>query len=134
MSNTTDNLFLKLTAPGISTLRPYIPGKPVCELERELGITDSVKLASNENPLGPSPMAKAAVAGLLDELARYPDGGGFELRGALAERHGVEPETVTLGNGSNDVLDLIARTFLAPAMRPCSLSMPLRYIQSAPKR
>jgi len=114
MQKTTDNPFLKYAAPGISGLQPYVPGKPVSELERELGICDSVKLASNENPLGASPKAKAAVADLLDELARYPDGGGFELRTALAEFHGTEAEAVTLGNGSNDVLDLIARTFLAP--------------------
>jgi len=114
MQKTTDNPFLKCAAPGISGLHPYIPGKPISELEREFGISDSVKLASNENPLGASPKAKAAVAGLLDELARYPDGGGFELRTALAEFHGTEADAVTLGNGSNDVLDLIARTFLAP--------------------
>jgi len=109
-----DNPFLKYAAPGISGLHPYIPGKPISELEREFGICNSVKLASNENPLGASPKAKVAVAGLLDELARYPDGGGFDLRTALAEFHNIEAEAVTLGNGSNDVLDLIARTFLAP--------------------
>jgi len=116
MQKITDNPFLKYAAPGISGLHPYIPGKPISELERELGICDSVKLASNENPLGASPKAKTAVAALLDELARYPDGGGFELRTALAEFHGSEAEAVTLGNGSNDVLDLIARTFLAPGV------------------
>ncbi len=114
MQKITDNPFLKYAAPGISGLHPYIPGKPISELEREFGICDSVKLASNENPLGASPKAKAAVAALLDELARYPDGGGFELRTALAKFHSIEAEAVTLGNGSNDVLDLIARTFLAP--------------------
>ncbi|HEC16371.1 MAG TPA: histidinol-phosphate transaminase [Sedimenticola sp.] len=108
------NRFIEFTAPGIAGLRPYVPGKPVSELERELGITDSIKLASNENPLGPGPRARAAVAGLLDDLARYPDGGGFELRNALAAFHGTEAGSITLGNGSNDVLDLIARTFLAP--------------------
>ncbi len=113
MQKTAENLFLKQAAPGISGLHPYLPGKPISELERELGICDSVKLASNENPLGASPKARAAVAGLLDELARYPDGGGFELRTALAEFHGTEAGAITLGNGSNDVLDLIARTFLA---------------------
>jgi len=91
-----------------------MPGKPVSELERELGIRDSIKLASNENPLGPSPKARAAVAELLAELARYPDGGGFELRDALAHHHGVSPDMITLGNGSNDILDLIARCFLSP--------------------
>lgn len=108
------NRFLNQTAPGIPGLQPYIPGKPVSELERELGIRDSVKLASNENPLGPSPKVRAAITAQLDELARYPDGGGYELRNALARHHGVAAEMITLGNGSNDVLDLIARTFLAP--------------------
>ena len=108
------NRFLSLAAPGIAHLSPYVPGKPVSELERELGIRDSVKLASNENPLGCSPLARAAIQQELDEVARYPDGGGFQLRQALAERHGVDPASITLGNGSNDVLDMIARVFLGP--------------------
>jgi histidinol-phosphate aminotransferase len=108
------NPFLQLCAPGIAQLKPYSPGKPTSELERELGVADSIKLASNENPLGPSPLAIQAAAAQLGALARYPDGGGFELRQALARRHGVAPEAITLGNGSNDVLDLVARTFLAP--------------------
>lgn len=109
-----ENPFLKLTAPGLPGLHPYVPGKPISELERELGIRDSVKLASNENPLGPGAKARTAAAGALSDLGRYPDGGGFELRRVLAERHGVDPSAITLGNGSNDVLDLIARTFLQP--------------------
>ncbi len=109
-----ENRFLRLAAPGIAGLRPYVPGKPVSELERELGIGDAVKLASNENPLGPGERAREAIASLLGELARYPDGGGYELRGLLAEHHGIDAACITLGNGSNDVLDLIARTFLAP--------------------
>lgn len=113
MSN-SDNPFLALAAPGIAGLTPYVPGKPVSELERELGITDSVKLASNENPLGPGALARTAIATELGELGRYPDGGGFELRRVLGEHHGVEPNRITLGNGSNDVLDLIARVFLQP--------------------
>ncbi len=108
------NQFLSVTAQGIPGLNPYVPGKPISELERELGITGSVKLASNENPLGCSEMAKAAVRGELDEVARYPDGGGFALRAALAEKHGVDAACITLGNGSNDVLDMIARVFLEP--------------------
>jgi histidinol-phosphate aminotransferase len=110
----SDNPFLALTAPGIPGLTPYRPGKPISELERELGISDSIKLASNENPLGPSPKVAAAIAAALPELGRYPDGAGFALRGVLAERHGVSPEAITLGNGSNDCLDMIARTFLQP--------------------
>jgi histidinol-phosphate aminotransferase len=107
---------LDIAAPGIAGLRPYIPGKPISELERELGITGSIKLASNENPLGPSPKAVAAAQAALAELARYPDGGGFELRAALAERHDVDRNRITLGNGSNDVLDMIARVFLHPCV------------------
>ncbi len=108
------NRFLSLAAPGSANLKPYVPGKPVSELERELGITDSVKLASNENPLGCSERAIAAIQGELSEVARYPDGGGFQLRNALAEKHAVDPACITLGNGSNDVLDMIARVFLGP--------------------
>ncbi|MEI6415339.1 MAG: histidinol-phosphate transaminase [Pseudomonadota bacterium] len=103
-----------LVAPGIPGLSPYLPGKPISELERELGISGAIKLASNENPLGPSPQAVAAMTQALAEVARYPDGGGFALRHALAARHGVDDSCVTLGNGSNDVLDLVARTFLQP--------------------
>lgn len=109
-----DNPYLPLTAPGLPGLTPYVPGKPVSELERELGIRDSLKLASNENPLGPGSAARVAAAASLADLGRYPDGGGFELRGVLAEHHGVAPAAITLGNGSNDVLDLVARTFLQP--------------------
>ncbi len=107
------NRFIDLTAPGIAGLYPYIPGKPISELERELGISHSIKLASNENPLGPSVKAKAVIHGQLDDLALYPDGGGFALSHALAERHAVDPACITLGNGSNDVLDMIARVFLS---------------------
>jgi histidinol-phosphate aminotransferase len=110
----SDNHFLALAAPGIAGLTPYVPGKPVSELERELGISGSIKLASNENPLGPGPLARVAIAACLNELGRYPDGGGFELRRALAEHLGVSPQSITLGNGSNDVLDLVARVFLQP--------------------
>src|SRR5690606_12939260 len=93
---------------------PYIPGKPMSELEREYGIRDAIKLASNENPLGPSPAAVAAMKTALPEVGLYPDGGGFELRGALARHLGCRPEQITLGNGSNDVLVLLAETFLTP--------------------
>ncbi|MGQ9659710.1 MAG: histidinol-phosphate transaminase [Thermochromatium sp.] len=109
-----ENPFLALAAPWIAGLMPYVPGKPVSELERELGIRDSVKLASNENPLGPGLRAREAIENTLAELGRYPDGGGFELRRALAEFHDLPVTAVTLGNGSNDVLDLVARVFLQP--------------------
>lgn len=113
---TPDNPFLELTAPGIAGLTPYVPGKPVLELERELGISGSIKLASNENPLGPGPLARRAIVGGLNEIGRYPDGGGFDLRRVLAKHHGLAPECVTLGNGSNDALDLVARVFLQPGV------------------
>ena len=107
------NRFLDLCAPGIPGLNPYIPGKPISELERELGISQSIKLASNENPLGPCKQAKAVIHGQLDELALYPDGSAFALSRALAEKHDVDADAITLGNGSNDVLDMIARVFLS---------------------
>jgi histidinol-phosphate aminotransferase len=116
MAKASSYPFLDLTAPGIPALTPYVPGKPLSELERELGIQDSVKLASNENPLGPSPHVLQALDGQLADLARYPDGNGFALRQALARRLDVSPAAITLGNGSNDVLDIIARTFLYPGM------------------
>lgn len=99
----------------ISALRPYIPGKPIEELERELGIKNSIKLASNENPAGPSPAAvRAITAGLKKTLNRYPDGNGYYLKNALAEKLSVKPEEIIIGNGSNELLDIAVRTFLAP--------------------
>lgn len=98
----------------IASLMPYVPGKPVEELERELGITRAVKLASNENPRGPSPKAVASIAETAATLNRYPDGGAQKLRAALAHRWKVEPDQVILGNGSDEVLGLLARAFLGP--------------------
>lgn len=109
-----NNRFIHLASPGITDLKPYVPGKPISELERELGIRNSIKLASNENPLGPSAKVRAAIEAELADITRYPDGGGFTLRQAIAQRHGVSAAQVTLGNGSNDILDLIARVFLRP--------------------
>ena len=106
------NRFLRQAAPGLASLQPYVPGKPLSELERELGITGSIKLASNENPLGPSPHVRAALEAQIADLTRYPDGSAFELRRVLAARHGVDTSCVTVGNGSNDVLDMVARVFL----------------------
>ncbi len=106
-------------APGyIQAIAPYQPGKPTSELARELGLEEStiVKLASNENPLGVSPKAARAIRAVLDGLARYPDGNGFELKRALSRRFGVDPENIVLGNGSNDVLELAARSFLTPGL------------------
>jgi len=109
-----NNRFIDLAAPGISHLQPYVPGKPVAELERELGISNSIKLASNENPRGPGPRVLEAIQTELAELTRYPDGAAYALRLALAQRHDVPPDCITIGNGSNDVLDMIARVFLRP--------------------
>ena len=100
--------------PGIASLNPYQPGKPIEELTRELGITDAIKLASNENPRGPGPRTLEALKGPLETLSRYPDGGGYRLKQALARHLGVAPAQLTLGNGSNDVLDLAARIALTP--------------------
>ena len=85
-------------------IAPYEPGKPIEELERELGIANAIKLASNENPLPPSDRVQKAIAAALAALNRYPDGGGFYLRQALAKRHGVGPDQVLLGNGSNELI------------------------------
>jgi len=101
-------------APGIASLKPYQPGKPIEELTRELGIRDAIKLASNENPRGPGPLTVQAVQGALGALSRYPDGGGFRLKQALSEYLGVNADQLTLGNGSNDVLDLAARISMTP--------------------
>ncbi len=104
-------------APGyVRAIAPYQPGKPIAELAREMGLNevDIVKLASNENPLGPSPLALAAIQECLPELARYPDGNGFTLKSAIATKYGVKPEQIVLGNGSNDVLEFAARAFLKP--------------------
>ena len=106
--------FLSLAAPGVRTLQPYQSGKPESELRREYGLSDIVKLASNENPLGPSPRALTAVRDALSGLARYPDGNGFELKAALSAKLGIPTAALTLGNGSNDVLALAARAFLTP--------------------
>jgi histidinol-phosphate aminotransferase len=107
--------FLGQARRGVQGLAAYQPGKPVDELQRELGLTRVVKLASNENPLGPSPKALAAMQLALAnplELGRYPDGSGFRLKQAIAQRFSCAIDTITLGNGSNDLLDIITRVFL----------------------
>lgn len=102
----------------VRAIAPYQPGKPTAELARELGLDEAgiVKLASNENPLGVSPRALEAIKALLEGLARYPDGNGYELKQALARKFGVGVDGIVLGNGSNDVLELAARAFLAPGL------------------
>jgi histidinol-phosphate aminotransferase len=105
----------RLAVPAVRELSPYQPGKPISELERELGIRDIVKLASNENPYGPSPQALRAMHAALDDVRLYPDGAAHELKLALAAHLGVDASCLTLGNGSNDLLVLLAEAFLTPA-------------------
>src|SRR5204863_7853127 len=95
-------------------IAPYEPGKPTEELERELGIHDAIKLASNENPLAPADRVQQAIIAALPHLNRYPDGSGYYLRQALAKKHDVTPDQVILGNGSNELIELIVRSFLRP--------------------
>lgn len=99
---------------GIEQLKPYVTGKPMSELQRELGLSDIVKLASNENPLGCSPQVKQAILAELDQIGRYPDGGGFILKQQISQQFNVDASQITLGNGSNDILEMVARTFVAP--------------------
>jgi len=96
----------------IRALAPYPPGKPIEELEREYGIFGSIKLASNENPLGPSPKAVAAITAALGNLHRYPDGNCFYLKGAVAKKLGISPDALIFGNGSNEIIELAVRTFM----------------------
>ena len=95
-------------------IAPYEPGKPIEELERELGISDVIKLASNENPLAPSDRVMKAMHAALTHINRYPDGSGYYLRQAIARRHGLSSDHVILGNGSNDLIELMVRAFLRP--------------------
>ncbi len=106
--------FHRLAAPGVRSLYPYVPGKPMTELAREYGVGDCIKLASNENPLGPPPESLSAIRAALPELALYPDGSAFELKQGLADRLAVSPDQITIGNGSNELLSIIAETFLTP--------------------
>ncbi|WP_339878747.1 histidinol-phosphate transaminase [Pseudidiomarina gelatinasegens] len=108
----TDFNAKELANLGVRTLSPYQAGKPIEEVERELGIKNIIKLASNENPLGLSEKVKQALQDALQGLARYPDANGFYLKTKLAEKFGVNTNQITLGNGSNDVLELLARTFV----------------------
>jgi histidinol-phosphate aminotransferase len=107
------NTFLELALAGVQQLVPYVPGKPVEELQRELGLSEIVKLASNENPLGISAKAAAAIQASLSELTRYPDGSGFTLKSALSAKWTVAPEQITLGNGSSEILELVMRSFVS---------------------
>jgi histidinol-phosphate aminotransferase len=101
--------------PWVQKLQPYVPGKPIEELERELGIANAVKLASNENPLGPSPRAVEAIWNAAERVHRYPDGACFRLREALSTRLGVAPEQLVFGTGCDEILELLAKCFLGPS-------------------
>ncbi|HKX38937.1 MAG TPA: histidinol-phosphate transaminase [Burkholderiales bacterium] len=106
----------ELSPSYVRSLAPYQPGKPISELAREMGLDEAsiVKLASNENPRGIGPRTRAAIEGAIGEIARYPDGNGFELKQKLSARYGVDMGSIVLGNGSNDVLELVASAFLGP--------------------
>ena len=106
----------ELSPSYVRSIAPYQPGKPISELARELGLKEEgiVKLASNENPRGIGPRTRAAIDAALAEVARYPDGNGYELKLALSRRYGVDMGGIVLGNGSNDVLELVALAFLGP--------------------
>lgn len=108
----------ELAPSYVRAISPYQPGKPVSELAREMGLEEAaiIKLASNENPLGMSPRGKAAALAATAEISRYPDGNGFALKQALVRRFGVAMDNIVLGNGSNDVLDMAVRAFLAPGL------------------
>src|SRR5438034_2713445 len=103
-----------LLQPALAELVPYEPGKPVEEVQRELGLERVVKLASNEGPFGPFPAARRALERSVDELNRYPDGGAYRLRAALAERHAVGFEEIALGAGADGVVDCLAQAVLEP--------------------
>ena len=106
---------MKLKIPDyMSAIKPYVPGKPIDAVQREYGIKDSIKLASNENPLGPSPMAVEAIRQALDELHRYPDAGGYHLTRAISEKFHIDPASIVLGNGSDDIIALLTGVLLRP--------------------
>ncbi len=109
----TTNIY-SLAVEGVQKLIPYKAGKPIEELERELGISNIIKLASNENPLGIGEKARAAIQNAIADLALYPDGSGFDLKNALAKKYALTSEQITLGNGSNEILELVARAFVTP--------------------
>ncbi len=111
----TDPIYA-LTASGINQLVPYVAGKPIDELQRELGLSHIIKLASNENPLGAGKKVLQAIQNALPKLTLYPDGNGFDLKKALSTKFGVDSSQITLGNGSNELLELVARAFLTPGL------------------
>ncbi|MFH0824791.1 MAG: histidinol-phosphate transaminase [Pseudomonadota bacterium] len=114
MSNGRPDWADRAVAPHILSIPSYVPGKPIAELQRELGISGAVKMASNENPLGPSPMALRALESCLGAMHVYPESSGPDLRAAIAARHGVSPASVILGNGSDEIMLLAAHIFVRP--------------------
>ncbi|HDH58291.1 MAG TPA: histidinol-phosphate transaminase [Bacteroidetes bacterium] len=105
---------MDLARPILSEIRPYVPGKPISEVAREYGVDDIVKLASNENPLGPSPLAMEALKEAISSLNLYPDAGSFSLRGKLSRLHDYPADGIILGNGSAEIVELICEAFLEP--------------------
>ena len=103
-----------LVADHIARIRPFVPGRPISAVKRELGLSQVVKLASNESPLGPSPRAKAALNHAMDDLSRYPDAGHFDLRAALAAHTGMDPKSIAPGNGTTELITLLVRAFVLP--------------------
>jgi len=108
--------YTELAPAYVRAIAPYLPGKPISEVARELGLKESdiIKLASNENPLGTGEKAKAAMLKAMQEVHLYPDGAGFELKQAIAKKFGVATDSIVIGNGSNDLLDYLAMAYLAP--------------------
>ncbi|MGE5557601.1 MAG: histidinol-phosphate transaminase [Bacillota bacterium] len=106
--------YQQIARPQLAAIKPYVPGKPIEEVQRELGITDVIKLASNENPLGPCPEAREAIKKAADKVSLYPDGNVYYLKNALAERLGVEAKNIMVGNGSDEILELLGHAFLTP--------------------
>lgn len=111
---TKPNRFEVMATPGVKSLHPYQPGKPIEELQREYGVSNVIKLASNENPLGPSAKVIEVLSREFEELARYPDGNGFNLKQMLSEKHNISMNRITLGNGSSDPLEFVVRVFTQP--------------------
>lgn len=105
--------FCDLAVPGVTDLAPYVPGKPIEELQRQYGLKEVIKLASNESPIGPSQAVQAAIARNVAQITRYPDGNGYQLKNALSEHYEIDAEQITLGKGSNDVLEMVARAFVS---------------------
>jgi histidinol-phosphate aminotransferase len=112
MAAVTGRSIAEAVKPQVATLVPYSPGKPIAEVQRELGLTDVIKLASNENPFGPAPAVVEAIRAAVPEIAYYPDAGAMDLRAALAARHGVSIDHLSMGNGSDEILQLVGYAVL----------------------